>query len=147
MSKIKENLDNYNKLKKILSDLAGIKLKAGFFDSEKSNSKLTLAKVAKINEFGYEQIPFRPFMRQTLIKNNNFKNEIEDAVKNVISFKLILRSSFRKVGVKIMQEMQREFIDGDFIKNSSYTVKKKKSSRPLIDKGQLRRSVSWRVEK
>lgn len=147
MSKIKENLDNYNKLKKILSDLAGIKLKAGFFDSEKSNSKLTLAKVAKINEFGYEKIPSRPFMRQTLIKNNNFKKEIEEAVKNVISFKLILKSSFRKVGVKIMQEMQREFIDGDFIKNSSYTVKKKKSSRPLIDKGQLRRSVSWRVEK
>ena len=56
------------------------------------------------------------------------------------------RPALRKVGVFAMQEMQKQFTDGNFKENSKRTINKKRSSRPLIDKGQLRRSVSWRVE-
>ena len=56
------------------------------------------------------------------------------------------RPALRKVGVIAVQEMQKQFTDGNFKENSKRTVQKK-VSRPLIDKGQLRRSVSWRVEK
>ena len=33
-TKIQANMDNFNKLKKILNDLAGAKLKVGFFDGK-----------------------------------------------------------------------------------------------------------------
>lgn len=147
-TKIQANVDNFNKLKKILNDLAGAKLKVGYFDGKKqNNSELTLASIAKINEYGDGDIPPRPFMRQTLHKNSDFKSDIQEAVRDIINFKVSFKSAFRKVGVKAMQEMQKEFTDGKFKENSKFTIKKKKSSRPLMDKGHLRRNVSWRLEK
>jgi hypothetical protein len=148
-TKIQANTENYQKLKRVLEDLAGAKLKVGFFDGKKEkDSELTLATIAKINEYGDgKNIPPRPFMRQTLNKNKDFKKDIEDAVRDTINFKASFKSAFRKVGVKAMQEMQLEITNGSFKENSEYTKKKKKSSKPLIDKGHLRRNVSWRVEK
>jgi len=147
-SKITINKEKFNKLKQALVEASGACLKVGFFDGQKANnSKLTLATIAKINEYGNKKIPSRPFMRQALIKNNNFKSQLEEAFKNIINLKMGFRPALRKVGVIAMQEMQKQFTDGNFKENSKRTVQKKKSSRPLIDKGQLRRSVSWRVEK
>ena len=148
--KIIEKKSQLEKLKKTLNDLIGAKLKVGYFDAQKSDkNELTLATVAKINEYGTEdgKIPPRPFIRQTLRKHNNFKAELKNVLQETLTLSKTFDSLFKKLGVKAMQEIQKEFTAGEFKQNAECTIKKKKSSKPLIDKGQLRRSVSWRVEK
>lgn len=148
--KIIEKKNQLDKLKKTLNDLIGAKLKIGFFDGQKSEtSELTLATVAKINEYGTTdgKIPPRPFLRQTLRKNNNFKEDVKNVLQETLTLSKTFDSLFKKLGVKGMQEIQKEMTVGEFQENSEYTIKKKKSSKPLLDTGQLRHSVSWRVEK
>jgi phage gpG-like protein len=148
--KIVEKKSEINKMKKMLDGLADSKLKVGFFDGVKAeNEKLTVATVAKINEYGTieEKIPPRPFMGQTFSKHNNFKEEIGNILQDTLTLTKSLNSLFKKFGNKAMNAIQEEITEGEFEKNATATEKKKKSSKPLIDSGQLRREVSWRVEK
>jgi hypothetical protein len=48
-------------------------------------------------------------------------------------------------GVEGVSLVQRKMIQGPFAPNAPSTIKRKKSSRPLIDTGQLRQSVSYVV--
>lgn len=148
--KIIEKKSQLEKLKKTFNDLIGAKLKIGFFDAQKADSgALTLATVAKINEYGSMdgKIPPRPFMRQTLNRHNNFKEEVKNVLQETLTLSKTFNSLFKKLGIKGMQEIQKEITAGEFKENADYTIKKKNSSKPLMDSGQLRQNVSWRVEK
>lgn len=148
--KVIEKKSQLTKLKKTFNELIGAKLKVGFFDAQKSDKNdLTLSTVAKINEYGTldGKIPPRPFMRQTLRKHNNFKEDIKNVLQETLTLSKSFDSLFKKLGVKGMQEIQKELTTGEFKENADYTIKKKKSSKPLMDTGQLRQNVSWRVEK
>ena len=148
--KIIEKTNALNRIAKIVSALSRLKIDVGFFGGEKNNKdELTLATVAKINEYGSldGKIPARPFMRMTLSRNNQFRGELKSALKESYYDVNNVSGPSTKFGINAMQEMQREFTIGEFIKNSPSTIKKKNSSRPLMDMGQLRRAVSWRIKR
>ena len=148
--KMIEKKSEFKKLNKVLSDLPSSKLKVGFFDGKKADkSELTVATVAKINEYGTidEKIPARPFMSQTFSKHNNFKDDIKNILEDTLTLTKTFNSLFKKFGNKAMNAIQEEMIEGEFEKNADATEKKKKSTKPLMESGQLRREVSWRVEK
>ena len=137
-------------MKKIVSALSRLKIDVGFFGGEKNNKdELTLATVAKINEYGSldGKIPARPFIRMTLSRNNQFRRELKSALKESYYDVNNVSGPFTQFGINAMQEIQREFTIGEFIENSFSTIKKKKSSRPLMNMGQLRRAVSWRIKR
>ena len=52
-----------------------------------------------------------------------------------------------KLGVSYEGEMKKTFLVGQFIPNKPATIKRKGSSRPLIDTGHLRQSITSKVVK
>lgn len=50
---------------------------------------------------------------------------------------------FRIIGQVAADELKMTITDGDYAPNAPFTVQRKKSSHPLIDKGKLRESVTY----
>ena len=131
-------------LEKKLNDLTNFKktLKVGVFEDAKYDDGTPVAMVAFWNEFGTLKIPMRPFMRNALAKN---KVKWVGFIKNQLMTGLSAETAFNRTG---------EIVRGDIVKsltnlspppNSPYTIKRKGSSKPLIDTGLLRSSITYEV--
>jgi len=90
-------------------------------------------------------IPKRPFMKMTFDKN---KNLIVSKVAKEYDYILIgvnnTRKSLSRLGEWYTGQMKLTMTNGNFTANSAATVKKKKSSKPLIDSGEMRNSIQHR---
>lgn len=118
----------------------------------------TVLQVATINEYGkrhvwwpelnkgkggYIDIPARPFIRNAYRKN---RKEIVNLLRGFFSHKNFLDEKYLdKIGIKISQMVRQSITDGPWVPNSIRTIRIKKSSRPLIDRGIMRRSVNYEV--
>ena len=89
------------------------------------------------------------------IKDSSFRKAIYDYVgdESIIEEygdKDIMKDLANKIGEVALFQIQRAFenngINGEWKPNSPITIAQKKSSKPLIDKGDLRRQVSYEVE-
>lgn len=148
--KFEEKFNKSKSLKKFLEGMSKIKVEVGFFDGKKNKkNEMTLATVAKINEYGSMDgfIKPRPFIRQTFSKHSNFSSQIKDSIVDSLKDRRKFVSYFNRLGIYASKEIQREFTEGQFVKNALRTIRRKKSSRPLMNKGDLRRGVSWRLKK
>jgi len=114
------------------------------------NSPLSVIAVAVFNEFGTETIPERPFIRTTARKK---RKEVQQFEKQLIGMVLRSKGSFgmkrvlNGIGLKFQTLIQKGFREEAWKPNSPKTVSRKGSSQPLIDTGQLRQSISYKVEK
>lgn len=104
-----------------------------------------LVDVATYNEFGTSTIPPRPFMEQGV---NNHMKDIQAAIDN--AFANVdkggdAETGLNWIGLAGKAAIQDEIANGDFTPNAPSTVKKKKSSRPLIDTGHMRQSVQYYI--
>lgn len=105
---------------------------------------LSNAQVAMENHYGTDAIPARPFLDvgvEAVIPqmNSTFEREMkksgnaEQALVNM-------------AGVALDGVVDR--IDNTYTPpNSPETIKRKGSSHPLIDTGEMRRSISWEIQK
>ena len=129
--------------------------------------KITLAEVALIQEKGHLQlrIPPRPFMRETREKasRGRFRRLMEKVYQSVVEKALGAVPGLKILGQAYEGELKDIFTSGNFAPNSSITinggwmrnrisgkpfkVEGKKSSRPLIDTGRLRQSITYKVVK
>jgi len=109
------------------------------------NQDVVVADVAMWNEFGVPgKIPPRPFFRTAW---SVFKTGMKDVLKaSIEKFKEGKHAKSLEFAAIIFQgEVMNQIKDGDWVKNSIETIKRKKSARPLIDTGKLRQSVEiWR---
>lgn len=146
----KINTKDFNLKTALTKELKGVigndnkRLEIGFFDNAKYENGVHVASVASFQEFGTLKIPMRPFFRNAIKKNGVkwfgfFKNQFS---KNK-DFEL----SLNQVG---------EIARGDIIESinntntpplAESTIRRKGSSKPLIDTGLLRASVSYKVVK
>ena len=104
---------------------------------------ISMAELAYIHEKGApaNKIPSRPFMRQTKrrvvrLLSNGYKRAVKGANAEGI---------LRMIGVAYEGEMKKSFVAETFVENSKATIKRKGSSRPLIDTGALRQSITSKV--
>jgi len=104
-----------------------------------------LVKIAAINEFGAPKrnIPSRPAFRQAFDMN---KGKIQMFSRRVVG-KIIDRTMVPKAGLGLIGEnftnlTKKRITDLDSPPNKLGTIRKKKSTNPLIDTGQLRNSVT-----
>ena len=126
---------------------AGILAKDG---SENHSEGITVFQIGMIHEFGVPEknIPRRSFIRVPI--ENNIK-EITKLIEN--NHKLVSENSMSakvaldRIGLKAQNTIKKSFRDNDWKANSRATVKRKGSSRPLIDTSQLIGSISYIVEK
>jgi hypothetical protein len=107
---------------------------------------LSVAEYAAKNEFGTREIPQRSFMRTAFDENLAL---IEKAVAiqygKVIDGDISLQAGLGIVGQVIVGLIQRKIRAITFPPNSPATIARKGSSKPLIDFGQMVKSVTYAI--
>lgn len=91
-------------------------------------------------------IPARPFMTRVANKKGKQWQELSDTLVGQIFFKSIpVPAALAKLGAVMQGDIQKELASGRFKKLHPFTIRRKKSNRPLIDSAQLRQSISFKV--
>lgn len=111
---------------------------------------INMASLALIHERGSaaNNIPARPFMKQTRQRaEGRFARLLRRLYKQVVDGKVRPFDGLSKLGVAYEGEMKNTFTTGSFTPNKPATIKRKGSSRPLIDTGHLRQSITSKVVK
>lgn len=110
-------------------------LVCGFMGEEDSEQ----ATIAKKHEYGIG-VPQRDFMATTLRRyGKKLSNLMKRSLRAQIKEGSLL--PYRRAGVVFVGYMQATVRDGPWQPNSKETIKRKKSSRPLIDTGQMIQSI------
>jgi hypothetical protein len=105
----------------------------------------SLALVAAVNEFGSRSrnIPERSFLRTAIVEGRRLFTRI-----NVANMRSVLHggmTAFRALdilGVAAVGKVKEKIATGRFVRNSPETIRRKGSSKPLIDTSQLQSSIT-----
>ena len=158
-NEIKLNFNGLGKVQKLFKATNTKYIKVGILGSTAAREQggLNNAEIGLIQEFGRVEkprIPPRSFLRMPL--TTHLKDEIEkckDFKKENIERAIeageaeILVKKLGALGEKIVLEAFKTSGDGKWEANAAYTVAMKGSSKPLIDTGELRKSITSEVAK
>lgn len=109
-------------------------------------STANLADVATWMEFGTRSIPSRPFMKKAF--DENFDRIFAFVKREHAAFidgKQSMEDGLKKIGVFFEGLVKKTIASGSFKGLSAQTIRRKGSSKPLIDTGRLRQSISNQV--
>ena len=109
----------------------------------------SVIEVGAIHEFGSpsKKIPERSFIRSTINEQKETYSKIAQSQGIlIINGKQSLSKALEHIGIWGQREIQKKFTNNDWAKNSLLTIKSKGSSKPLIDTGHLRQSITWSVD-
>lgn len=140
---------------KTLRELAELEVRIGYqreqgpgVDTDADGRpRADLVDIALWNELGTENIPSRPFMRDSVDKHIVAIDHVLRAQKDALLKGATAKSVLNNLGLFQRDLIQTEMKEGDFIANTDPTIKKKKSDKPLIDTGTLKNSVHHIVVK
>ncbi|HDR1925766.1 TPA: hypothetical protein QB638_002182 [Pasteurella multocida] len=137
---------NFKVLGELAEQLNALGNKAVFVGVPENNNKtvegdssFNLASLAAVLEFGNEHIPERPFLRKTLIDNREkyMRMFAEGFRKGIPSEKI-----YSQIALIAQADVQENMIRGSWTPNNPKTIRRKRSSKPLIDTGRLRQSIT-----
>lgn len=141
----------FKNISMLLAKMAKVKIEAGVFSDAGSNLKSgdSIVDYAYYNEYGTEHIPARPFMRITAdSKGDHWTKLMADCFDQIIENEgKGLELELGKVGVQMEGDIKETISSNIAPVNAPATIKKKGSSRTLIDTGALRAAISSRVSK
>lgn len=158
MSRVEDKDLGLNRIIRTLKkDLDGVVVKVGVQAKDKAvrrgkggsirNTDQPLAVIAAIHEFGLGDMPQRSFLRSAYDENLPVIDKMIQRVANGAVFGLGTNAALNQLGNVVQGMVQRKIVDGPFTPNSPATIKRKKSSRPLIDTGHLRQSIRYVIER
>lgn len=158
MSRVEDKDLGLNRIIRTLNkDLDGVVVKVGVQAKDKAvrrgkggsirNTDQPLAVIAAIHEFGLGDMPQRSFLRSAYDENLPVIDKMIQRVANGAVFGLGTNAALNQLGNVVQGMVQRKIVDGLFVPNSPATIKRKKSSRPLIDTGHLRQSIRYVIER
>ena len=119
-------------------------------DGKKTKSTSTQTTVLEVgirNEFG-EGVPERSFVRSTADQNSGQWNAIIDAnVSRIYLGRQTVKGTLNIVGLKATSDMKQKIRNGDpkWAPNAPSTIRRKGSSKPLIDTSQLVNSIAHKT--
>jgi len=106
----------------------------------------SMPQIAAENEFGTSVIPARPFMRTSFDENQERINKvIRTEYDKIIDGDSTIRKSLNLIGLYMTDLIQTKIRAIRYPPNSPATIAAKKSSKPLIDFGQMIQSVRHKV--
>lgn len=106
--------------------------------SDGAESMSELVKIASIHEFGNW-----PFMRSAFDQNRSKINKVQEVIYGrLVSGRVTVKKGLGLIGSAVTRLVQKRLTDIRTPPNAPETIKKKKSSNPLIDTGQLRQSIT-----
>ena len=125
------------------------KVEVGAFGTHSNGKRsITMPDLAAIHEYGApsRNIPERSFLRASITLNQGkYGKYLLGEVKDL----LLLRTTPTKIkqvlGMQAAADVQMYMVNGKFTPLKAKTIKRKGSSKPLIDTGQLRQSITYRV--
>jgi len=133
-----------------LKELTGIVVKVGVQGAAalKTTRGVRVVDYATQNEFGTSVIPARSFIRSTVDDNKGFKEQIDTAFNNVLNRKDTPYAAMARVGIIARDDIiaKINLTDARWRPLSPQTVKRKKSTKPLIDTGRLKQSITYAFE-
>lgn len=107
----------------------------------------SMATVAAANEFGTATIPERSFLRGGI--RDGIPGFIELNRQNIAKIVegkgMTDRRAKSLLGTAAANAVQKKIVEGEFVPNAPSTIAAKKSSRPLVDTGALRQSITWEL--
>lgn len=109
---------------------------------------ITVAGVGFVNEFGTTTIPERSFMRSTLQEKKQSIIDLQkNLMKNIVDGSMTVEKALGLLGEFVSDEIRQKIVSLKTPPNTPETIKKKKSSNPLIDTGQLKNSITYEVNR
>jgi len=123
----------------------------GYFETGEAriDGEITNAELAVIHEYGTDKIPERSFMRSTFDRlRPNYEALVAKLAPQVVDGKMTLAKLLDLVGLKIENDIRRTVKTGSGVPppNAPSTIKRKGSSRTLVNTGQLINSLTHSVE-
>lgn len=120
----------------------------GVPEGKREEDGTPVAMIAAVHEFGSpsQGIPERPFLRVAVQRNRQKYVRL-----NRINLVKMLRGqatvdqALGQLGEMAKGDVQVEIRNGDFTPLKPATIKRKGSSRPLIDTGQMVQSIAWEL--
>jgi hypothetical protein len=108
---------------------------------------LTLAQLGLIHEYGNEHIPARPFLIPALQEGRASLQALTgQLLKRVVLGRTTMRDALGKLGAEGEAMVKTKIRNGDFVELAESTIRKKGSSQPLIDTGQMLNAVQWEYD-
>lgn len=98
------------------------------------------------NEFGTRHIPERPFLRRAMSGNRSkYGLFLAARAKDIVEQRDTCERVINQLGLLAVGDIQHEITALRTPPNAPATIKAKGSSNPLIDTGEMRQSVTYRV--
>ena len=131
--------------KKLIKNLKGPnRVDIGVFSEQGED----LVIYAASNEFGTENIPERSAIRAGIDeKKKQIGRLTSKLAEKVIVGKISKKEALEIIGQTAQGIVQGKMVRGPFTPNKPTTVARKGSSKPLIDTGRYRSSITFRVRK
>ena len=107
-----------------------------------------VALIAAVHEFGSPSngITERPFLRTTIQENRGKYVQLNRRnLVSVMNGKMPVIQALGQLGAVAASDVQATIARGGFAPLKAATIKRKGSSKPLIDTGQLRQSITWEI--
>lgn len=117
-------------------------VEVGFFVGTKYKTGKDVTTVARDNDQGTKRIPERPFM---IPAGNKAANKTINITVNSIAGGMDEQQALSKAAIMFKNAIQREITNLKEPPNAESTILKKGSSNPLIDSGDMRKSVKWKL--
>ena len=137
-----------DRLKKALIGKRERVVNVGFPASAKEPDGTSTAFIAAVHEFGSEHVPERSFMRTSLEVNRNKRKALnEQNLKKVLNGGMSVDAALGHLGLMASSDIKEQIKNGSYAPLKEVTTKRKGSSKPLIDTGQMRQSVTYELEK
>lgn len=116
-------------------------------EGEATQGRMTVAEIATINEFGLG-VPERSFIRDWYDTNEaTNRANLSKVAAAVLRGEYTPEAGLGRLGALFQGQIQARISGGIPPPNAASTIARKGSSTPLIDTGQLRSSILWRVER
>lgn len=130
------------------------RVKVGFPSGQASGENINKA---VWNEFGTRggasgggwggPIPERPFMRNAMTGNSaKYQAALKQAAKSILNGTLSLQVVLSRLGIMAVGDIQASITALSSPPNSPVTIALKGSSKPLIDTGEMRQAVTYKVD-
>ena len=137
----------YNRIMRDLQKLYGMEVVAGMLkDSGKAENGASYVDIATWNEYGTGRIPSRPFIRISADTNKAAWAKLAQQCVNGVIDGDSPRDAAQVVGLRMVEDIRKVFGSSELKANAPSTVKKKGRNEPLVDSGEMRRRVNFRVE-
>lgn len=103
---------------------------------------------AVFNEFGTSRgIPERPFLRNAMADNRDgYKRLTVDMARRIVKGEADMPGELNRLGIKAVGDIQQSIGSNIGPANAPETVKRKGSSKTLIDTGEMRQRVTHQLD-